>query len=268
MARAGLARGEYGDWLARYCVTRPTEHGFQVLGHRNVDELRSLLGAVMLRRTHKIVLQPTDYKDVTIPLGECDTRGDVFRAFARIAPSAAQRVARLVGAGNLNGLDNAETATVRRLVGCLKAVPSAHRIAAVLDRDPAHKAVVFCLHSDPIVLLVAELKDYGVIELTGATQKRRVPELVARFQTDPGTRVAVCQMRAAGVGVTLTAANYLFMLERPWSPADEDQAEHRIIRIGQTRPTFVRRIALEGSIDQPINGVLIRKRRIIAEIIE
>lgn len=265
---AGLATGGYRDFVSRYCVTRETEHGFQVLAHRNVDELRQVLGTVMLRRVHKVVLPPTDRKDITIPLPECDTRGETFAALRRLAPSAARRVAGLVNAGNMQSLDNAETATVRRLTGCLKAVPSARRVATVLDRDPANKAVVFCLHTAPIELLADMLKSYGVVTLTGDTPKTKTPALVARFQTDPATRIALCQMRSAGVGVTLTAANYLFILERPWSPADEEQAVHRIIRIGQARPTFVRYISLADSIDDAVNTVLARKTRLLAEIIK
>jgi SWI/SNF-related matrix-associated actin-dependent regulator 1 of chromatin subfamily A len=267
MRLAGLFVGEYRDFVQRYCVTRETEYGFQVLAHRNVEELKALLSVLMLRRMHQVALPPTDVKCITIPLSACDTRGDVFRELRRLAGYDARRVASLVNAGNLKALESAETATERKLVGMLKAVPAAHRIAAVLDRDATNKAVVFCLHSAPIALLAEVLKPYGIIELTGATPKRKVKDLVASFQTDPRRRVALCQSAAAGVGVTLTAANYLFTLERPWSPAVEDQGDHRIIRIGQTRPTFVRRISLENSIDDAVNRVLLRKTQLISEIL-
>jgi SNF2 family DNA or RNA helicase len=267
MKLAGLFTGEPRDFVQRYCVTRQTDYGFQVLAHRNVEELRQMLGAVMLRRLHQVILPPTDYKHISIPLSECDTRGDVFRALRRLSSNSARRIASMVDAGNLKALENAETATERRLVGCLKAVPSAHRVAAVLDRDPANKAVVMCLHTEPIALLRDVLAPYGAVTLTGATPKRQVPELVRRFQTDSATRVVIAQKRAAGVGVTLTAANYLLDLERSWSPADEGQAVHRIIRIGQTRPTFVRYVSLADSIDDPVNRVLARKTRLIAEIV-
>lgn len=264
---AGLWSGDYMSFVRRYCVTRDTDYGFAVMAHRNVDELRQMLATVSLRRRHQVVLPPTDYKHITIPLGECDTGDDAFRQFRERAPTAARRVAGLVGAGNLNGLDDAETATVRRLVGCLKVLPCAHRIGDVLDRDPTNKVVVFCIHSAPLALLSTVLESYGVVEFTGDTPKKKTGELVARFQTDPACRVALCQMKAAGVGITLTAANYLIVVERPWSPADEDQATRRIIRIGQTRPTFVRYVSLEDSIDQAVNTVLQRKARLIDEII-
>jgi SNF2 family DNA or RNA helicase len=267
MKRAGLAHGTYREFVSRYCVTRETDYGFQVLAHRNVEELRALLSVLMLRRMHQVALPPTDYKHITIPLGECDTRGDVFRELRRISGNDARRVASLVNAGNLKALESAETSTERKLIGCLKAVPSARRIASVLDRDSTNKAVVFALHSAPIALLADVLRPYGVVEFTGDTPKGKVAGLVNAFQTDPRKRVALCQTRAAGVGITLTAANYAFTLERPWSPADEEQADHRIIRIGQTRPTFVRRISLEDSIDDAVNRVLLRKTQIISEIL-
>jgi SNF2 family DNA or RNA helicase len=76
-----------------------------------------------------------------------------------------------------------------------------------------------------------------------------------------------CQIKAAGVGITLTAANYLILVERSWSPADEDQAIRRIVRIGQRRPTFVRSVTVRDSIDEANKRVLHRKRKLIAEIV-
>lgn len=265
---AGLWPGDYWSFVSRFCVTRETDYGFAVMAHRNVDELRQMLATIMLRRRQQVVLPPTDYKHITVPLGECDTAGDVFKQLRQVAPSAARRVAGLVSGGNLKtALEDTETSTERRLVGCLKAVPCANRIASVLDRDPTNKVVVFCIHSAPLALFAGILEPYGVVEFTGDTPKSKTGQLVARFQTDARCRVALCQMKAAGVGITLTAANYLMVVERPWSPADEDQATRRIIRIGQTRPTFVRYVSLEDSIDQAVNGVLQRKAKLIDEII-
>jgi SWI/SNF-related matrix-associated actin-dependent regulator of chromatin subfamily A-like protein 1 len=259
MARAGLATGDYGDWLGRYCITRLTDHGFAVVGHRNVDELRSLLRVVMLRRMHQVALPPTAYDEWEIDPRECRS-SEVRMA---VDGATAARLSRLIDAGK----EPREVATLRRLVGIAKAGPIARRVAGILDGDPTAKVVVFALHTDVTAILARELHSYGVVTLTGETPERQRKARVDTFQTDPRQRVALCQVKAAGVGVTLTAGNHLVLAERTWSPADEDQALHRIIRIGQTRPTFVHTATLAGSIDRAVNRVLLRKRRLIAEII-
>jgi SWI/SNF-related matrix-associated actin-dependent regulator 1 of chromatin subfamily A len=259
MFRAGLWTGGYQNFLGRYCVIRETDHGFQVLGHRNVDELRVKLGVLMLRRMHQVTLPPAAFDDWHIEGREC------FEALRshRSTLNAAQA---LIDLHDVNS-GNKEVATARRIIGTAKAIPVARRTARILDADRNNKAVMFCLHTDPIGILTRELGAYGVVVLSGDTPERMRKPLVDMFQADPATRVAVCQIKAAGVGVTLTAANHLVICERPWSPADEEQALHRIIRIGQTRPTFVHRATLMGSIDEAVNRVLLRKARLIAEII-
>ena len=74
-------------------------------------------------------------------------------------------------------------------------------------------------------------------------------------------------MQASGPGLTLTAANHLWIVEPSWTPADNEQALKRIVRIGQTRKTFVNFITLDTSIDLAVNRVLRAKRQLIDEII-
>jgi SWI/SNF-related matrix-associated actin-dependent regulator 1 of chromatin subfamily A len=264
---SGLFKGEPEAFVARFCVTRETNYGYAVMAHRNADELRGMLGELMLRRLQQVALPPTDYADVEIDLAECDTGSAEFRELRRIAPNVARRLSAAVNAGSLASYDDAETSTARRYLGALKAVPSARRVAATLDRDRSNKAVLFCVHTAPIALLEATLRPYGVVIFSGDTPRKAVKPSIERFQGDPDCRVAICQMKAAGVGITLTAANYLILVERSWSPADEDQAIRRIVRIGQRRPTFVRSVTVRDSIDEANKRVLHRKRKLIAEIV-
>ena len=70
------------------------------------------------------------------------------------------------------------------------------------------------------------------------------------------------------VGLNLQHANYVFLFDRWWNPATEDQAINRAHRIGQKDPVFVTRFISEGTIERKIADVLDRKRRLFNELIE
>jgi SNF2 family DNA or RNA helicase len=267
LRHCGYFRGTYSQFLARYCVTRETDHGFSVLAHRNVDELRSLLSHFMLRRQHAIELPPTRWLDLRADLSQCDTRSDAFRELRRLAPHAAGRAAAVARTGDLKALEDSETAYERRLVGMLKVPIVAREAIDVLDRRPTNKIVLFTYHTAVLEALAATLAPWGVVTLDGSTPEKQRGLRVKQFQTGETCRVAICQMKAAGVGITLTAANHLRIVEPSWTPAENDQAAKRIVRIGQTRPTTVGTWFLSGSIDDATERVLRRKARLIDEIV-
>jgi SNF2 family DNA or RNA helicase len=69
------------------------------------------------------------------------------------------------------------------------------------------------------------------------------------------------------VGLNLQFANYVFLFDRWWNPAVEDQAINRAHRIGQTEPVFVKRFLVDESIEGRIAQILERKRRLFDELI-
>jgi SWI/SNF-related matrix-associated actin-dependent regulator 1 of chromatin subfamily A len=265
---AGLWRHNYWEFLDRYCVTRETDYGFQVVAHRNVDELRTMLGAFMLRRPpEQVSLPPTTYGEIRVGLASLPRDSEVYREIRRSERHTAATLQRSLARGDAQ-FETEQASRLRRLVALAKAPATIRAARGALDADPSHKVVIFSLHTTGLTDVLADaLHEYQPISLTGATPAKRKPDLVARFQSDPSTRVALCQIRAAGVGVTLTAANCLLLAEQSWTPADNDQAIRRIVRIGQKRTTHVRKLILTGSIDEAVNGVLSRKARLVDEII-
>ncbi|MBA3849239.1 MAG: ATP-dependent helicase, partial [Opitutus sp.] len=104
-----------------------------------------------------------------------------------------------------------------------------------------HKVVIF---SQFVTLLdrvrsalAAHYPDLQRFEITGMTVDRQKP--VQQFQTAPGAAVMLVSLKAAGTGITLHAADYVFLLDPWWNPAVEDQAIDRVHRIGQTNTVFV-----------------------------
>ena len=86
--------------------------------------------------------------------------------------------------------------------------------------------------------------------LDGRTRDRA--ERVARFETDPDCPVFLISLKAGGVGLNLTAADYVFLLDPWWNPAVEEQAIDRAHRIGQTRHVFAYRLIARDTVEEKI----------------
>ncbi len=71
------------------------------------------------------------------------------------------------------------------------------------------------------------------------------PQAIEAFQRDPPTTVFLLSMRSGAVGINLTAANHVFILEPAMNPALEDQAVGRAFRMGQTRPVIVKKLYIK-----------------------
>jgi hypothetical protein len=88
-------------------------------------------------------------------------------------------------------------------------------------------------------------------------------EAVDKFQTDPTVQVAVCNIIAGGVGITLTAGTHVIFQDLDWVPANHAQAEDRCYRLGQTKRVTVEYFHAEGSLDAYIARLLEAKIRLI-----
>lgn len=89
---------------------------------------------------------------------------------------------------------------------------------------------------------------------------------IDRFQTSDDQQVIACSIRAAGVGITLTAASDVLFIEQGWNPADQDQAADRCHRIGQTDSVTVYTALCAETIDEDIYELIERKRTVVNAI--
>jgi len=97
-------------------------------------------------------------------------------------------------------------------------------------------------------------------ELTGSTKDRAQP--VRAFQENEGPAVILVSLRAGGTGITLHAADYVFLLDPWWNPAVENQAIDRVHRIGQQRHVFVYRMITQGTVEGRIQHLKKEKREL------
>jgi SNF2 family DNA or RNA helicase len=97
--------------------------------------------------------------------------------------------------------------------------------------------------------------------LHGGTPVPEREEMVERFQ-EGEVPVFLLSLKAAGTGLNLTRAEHVVHYDRWWNPAVEAQATDRAYRIGQTRPVQVHRLIAEGTIEDRIADMLVRKREL------
>jgi SNF2 family DNA or RNA helicase/intein/homing endonuclease len=140
--------------------------------------------------------------------------------------------------------------------------------AEVVERG--EKALVFTQYAEFGAMLQPHLEarlDRPVLWLHGGTTKRRRDELIRRFQEDSEPAVFLLSLKAAGTGLTLTAANHVVHVDRWWNPAVEDQATDRAFRIGQTKNVQVRKFICVGTMEERVDEMIERKKALAERIV-
>ena len=130
-----------------------------------------------------------------------------------------------------------------------------------------HKALVFSQFTSLLAIVRARLDKDGVVYeyLDGQTRDRQ--ERVERFQNDPECPVFLISLKAGGLGLNLTAAGYVFLLDPWWNPAVEAQAVDRAHRIGQTKQVFAYRLIARDTVEEKVLELQKTKRDLAAAII-
>ena len=130
-----------------------------------------------------------------------------------------------------------------------------------------HKALVFSQFTQMLALVRDALDARGVpyMYLDGRTQNRQ--ERVDRFQNDPAVPFFLVSLKAGGVGLNLTAADYVIHIDPWWNPAVEMQATDRAHRIGQDKPVFVYKLIAKDSVEEKILQLQDRKRALVDQLI-
>jgi len=133
--------------------------------------------------------------------------------------------------------------------------------------DEGHKTLVFSQFTSMLALTRKRLDEKGIryAYLDGQTRDRRSE--VDRFQNDPDLPVFLISLKAGGLGLNLTSAEYVFILDPWWNPAVEQQAIDRTHRIGQTRHVFAYRMICRDTVEQRIAELQQGKQKLADAII-
>src|SRR6476661_5395929 len=238
----------------RYCDAYKNDYGWVTSGASNLEELNLLMKEVMLRRKKDEVLDLPPKIRSWVPLAvENAAAIKAQRSFAQwFAASDASHP------NDKNFL--AQLTKVRVALHKAKHRAVEERIRDVISTD--RKVVLFTAFTDGLKKHKAVFSG-ECVTISGSDNAEQRMQAVDRFQNDPEVRVAICNIIAGGVGITLTAATHVIFQDLDWVPANHLQAEDRAYRMGQTERVTVEYMLADGTLDVFIAELLEAKLRLI-----
>src|SRR5205823_1553520 len=133
--------------------------------------------------------------------------------------------------------------------------------------DSGRKALVFSQWVEPLIILARALEPFGPLQYHGRIPQNERTPILDRFKNDSNAHVLLMSYGTGSVGLNLQFTNYVFLFDRWWNPAVEDQAINRAHRIGQKYPVTVTRFVAEETIEQRIASILERKRQLFNDLL-
>lgn len=263
-------------YAKRYCNAYQGRYGWDLSGASNLGELHDKIRSVfLLRRLKKDVLKelpPKVRQVVEVPAnGALDAIRQERDAYAR----QEERLLELEARVELAEGEEAYKAAVRalntgRLVAFAEMARERHEVALakvpavvdiLTDALEEHPVVCFAHHLDVIAAIVEAFPGRAV-KLTGEDTLEERQAAIDAFQSGK-VDLFVGGIKAAGLGITLTASSHVVFAELDWVPGIVTQAEDRCHRIGQKDSVLVQHLVLDGSIDAHLAKTLIEKQAVI-----
>lgn len=281
--RAVMARYDFEE---RFCKVSHRSFGGRHMvrvidGSKNLEALKIMIAPFMMRVRKEEVfkdLPPILWDAIPVALDAGYLAGEdavmlekiITSMFADKGPMASLDV--LVAA--LASMDKElGLMRMRRLLGLAKLRGATDYIVDMLDNlPPDRKVLVFAHHAEVIATLSRHLGEYSPAVLTGQSGPREREEAVDRFLNDNRCRVFVGNIQAAGTAITLVGpkcrCSDVVFVESSWTPMDNAQAACRVHRIGQKDGVVARMLSAAGTVDDLINGLLVRKAREFTQLFD
>jgi len=265
MVRPGLFTLRYYRW--RFCAPKHNGFAWTYKGASNTAELHRIVSSFMIRRLKREVLPelPTKVRSI-IPL-QMDPK-----ARKEYVEASTNFISWVVKNKGVIKAQSAIRAMAFTKVEYLKQIVVKGKMSQMLewmsDYIDDYKLVLFGTHIDVLENIHAHFQSQSVL-FTGRLNLQERAQAVRSFQERPSKRLFIGQIKAAGVGITLTAANAVCFAELGWTPGEHDQAEDRIHRIGQTADSINAYYLLaQNTIEEDIAQLIDDKRQVITEILD
>uniref|UniRef100_A0A8C5DWV4 Zinc finger, RAN-binding domain containing 3 n=1 Tax=Gouania willdenowi TaxID=441366 RepID=A0A8C5DWV4_GOUWI len=261
--------GTWSDYATKYCNAHYRYFGsrrqWDCRGASNLDELHQRLSRFMIRRLKADVLPqlpPKVRQRIPFDLPK-EAAKEASASFAQW-----ERLMKSLGSGVV-AVDNPFSEVMGLVTQMYKqtAVAKAGAVKGYIKMMLEAEQLKFLVFAHHLTMLQActealvEAK-VGYIRIDGSVPSSERIKLVHKFQNDPGTRVAVLSIQAAGQGLTLTAASHVVFSELYWNPGHMKQAEDRAHRIGQTSSVNVHYLIANGTFDTVMWAMLNRKETV------
>ena len=242
--------------------------GKEIVGYKNLDELRSMVSKVMLRRVKGDVLdlppkvhtiewvdaypeQKSLYKDVRDQI-----RDNIDKV--KIQPDPLSEMLRL---RQVTGYPGILSSTVTKSA-------KMDRMEELVEEEVSvgGKAIIFSNWSEMTNVIRHKLKKYNPAYITGEVGSVQRMEEKDRFQNDPNCKVMIGTIGALGTGFTLTAAQLVIFVDEPWNRGIKDQAEDRAHRIGTRGTVRIVTILTRDTVDEGVYN-LVQKKGKMADLL-
>ncbi|MET0304058.1 MAG: DEAD/DEAH box helicase [Microbacteriaceae bacterium] len=256
---------------------RFVERFISVQKPERIAELRRRIRPLMLRRTKELVAADLPPKqDQVLMVDLAPEHRDVYEGYLQ---RERQKLLGLVEDLDRNRFIVFRSLTLLRMLALDASlisdstpdVPSSKLDVLVEQLDDViaggHRAIVFSQFTSYLGLVRDRLGGLGIETeyLDGSTVKR--DEVVTRFRSGTAP-VFLVSLRAGGFGLTLTEADYVFLLDPWWNPAAESQAIDRAHRIGQTRTVMIYRLVARDTIEEKVLALGDAKRRLFEQVVD
>ena len=245
------------------------------------EHLKKLLYPFILRRTKEQVAKDLPDKTETILFCEMqDEQREIYDAFRNDYRD------KILGVINDQGISKSQLTILQGLMKLRQICDSPaimneqekypnHSIKLeeigreITENISNHKALVFSQFLGMLALIKEKLKELEVPfeYFDGSTSAQDREKAITRFQNDDACRVFLISLKAGGVGLNLTAADYVYIVDPWWNPAVEQQAIDRTHRIGQTKNIFAYRMICKDTIEDKILQLQDKKRSLAKDLI-
>jgi superfamily II DNA or RNA helicase len=248
-----------------------------------VQELKKVIGPFLLRRTKEQVAKDLPDKTETVLYCEMDTyQRKVYDAVKDEYRSKILQEVQEAGISNSLMLLLEGLGRLRMICDCpsLVAAQDGKRFNAasakadelmreIEENSSNHKILVFSQFLGMLQIIQKRLQAAGIhsLYLDGSTKPAERGRLVKQFQEEEQQQVFLISLKAGGVGLNLTAADYVYLLDPWWNPAAEDQAIDRTHRIGQKQKVFAYKMICRNTVEEKIMQLQQRKKQLARELI-
>ena len=254
----GYEKHAYYQFKQHYCIFGGYG-GYQIVGYKNLDQLKVQFDEIMLRRLKKEVLDLPEKIYTTEYVEMSKNQQKIYNEVYSDISNNIDKVTK-----SINPL--AELIRLRQATGYTGILSSSIQESAKLDRLEElveeivannGKAIIFSNWTSMTGPTFERLKKYNPAIITGET-KDRVAEQ-DKFMKDDSCKIIIGTTGAMGTGLTLTAANTVIFLDEPWNRALREQAEDRSHRIGTTENVNIIFLLCKNTIDERIHDLVEKK---------
>ena len=291
----------YIQFIQHYCDAKKDRFGWNTDGASNMVELNRILKhTIMIRRKKKDVLKDLPAKRFVKVTLEIDNRSEYIKAENEFIQFLHNRFNELEITEEVQKelkqyakthdikvddeltntdieiikdvkIEKARIAPVLTRIEVLKQLAVAGKMNQIVEwitefLESGEKLVVFAIHRK----VIRELMEHfpHAVKIDGSVSLKKRQEAVDSFQNNPKVKLLIGNIKAAGVGITLTAASNAAIIQFPWTPGELVQASDRIHRISQTKKVTIYNMVGEDTIEEKIIDTLIKKEKIISQILD